>query len=140
MLDALSGGEQAQVMSGGVGESSKQQGCGRQHRRRRRRSGAARKFLQPPAESSAEFPGFFVLPRSSPRPGPESTATKLRRWKWQIKMTAILVLAIGGFMGTLVYFFVAVSSQTPPPLEELSPRADDWGNPATNTGFTPNWR
>jgi hypothetical protein len=127
-------------MSGEVRESSKQQGCRRQHRRRRHRSGAARKLLQPQAESVSEFPGFFALPRSSPRPGPESTATKLRRWKWQLKMTAMLVLVIGGFMGTLVYFFVAVSSRMSPPLEELSPRADDGGNPATNIGFTPNWR
>jgi hypothetical protein len=83
---------------------------------------------------------FFVLPRSAPREGPESTATKVRRWKGRLKVTTMLLLVFGGFMGTLVYFFVAVSLQIPPATGADSPFVSDPKNLFTNSATRLHYR
>lgn len=86
---------------------------------------AARTLLQPQPESSLEYPGFFVLPRSKPRIGPESKLSKLRRWWSYLKATLIIALVVGGFMAALIYFFVAASTEFTVPADPDAPLVSD---------------
>jgi hypothetical protein len=82
-------------------------------------------LLQPRPESSLEYPGFFVLPRSKARVGPESKQSKLRRWWSYLKATLIVTLVFGGFMAALIYFFVAASTEFTIPSGSDSPMVSD---------------
>jgi hypothetical protein len=112
-------------MSGEVLASSGQSVLKPRRRRRQHRAGAARTLLQPQPESSLEYPGFFVLPRSKARVGPESLLSKLRRWWSYLKATLIVTLVVGTFMGALIYFFVAAATEFAIPTDREAPMVSD---------------
>jgi hypothetical protein len=119
-------------MSGEVLASPGQSVLKPRRRRRQHRAGAARTLLQPQPESSLEYPGFFVLPRSKARIGPESMLSKLRRWWSYLKVTLIVTLMVGTFMGALIYFFVAASTEFTIPTDRESPMVSDPKTLSTN--------
>jgi hypothetical protein len=81
------------------------------HRRRRRQRtpGAAKQLLRPQPESSAAYPGFFVLPRSTPDTPHQLHRPRARWWWRELKTILIILIIISSFVGTLGFFFTAVS-------------------------------
>ena len=96
--------------------------------RRRRRRRLARLFLGDPYEQATEYPGFFVLPRAKPRMGSAAESQPSHaRWE-QFKRSAVLLLALGGFVAALAYFFYqagrsSTTLEKDPPADVDQPRA-----------------
>ncbi|MGC3959856.1 MAG: hypothetical protein QM813_18595 [Verrucomicrobiota bacterium] len=65
---------------------------------------------------SADYPGFFVLPRASSAthtaPGKHPTR---HAWGARIKFAVVLVLVLGGFVGMIAYFFIQVAPEMAEP-------------------------
>lgn len=99
---------------------------GTRRSRQRRRRGLKKILLGDPSEVTADYPGFFVLPRASSAahtaPGKHPTR---RAWLARFKLTALLVLLFGGFVGTLAYFFVQVAPELAEPNPVAAPFVSD---------------
>jgi len=125
-------------MKGASREASNPVVSEKHHRRRRHRTpSAAKRLLRPQPESTAAYLGFFVLPRST-----TDTPHKLHRprWRWwwrEVKTALVVLIIVGGFIGTLGLFFAAVSKHYVPP--ELLPTDAPWALD-TNKNSKPNIR
>ncbi len=97
-------------------------GRGTRRSRQRRRRGLKKIILGRPSEVTADYPGFFVLPRAgSPThtsPGKHPTR---HAWWARCKLTVVLVLLFGGFVGTVAYFFVQVAPELAEPYPVVAP-------------------
>lgn len=92
----------------------------------RLRRGLSRFFFATPAESSGNYPGFFVLPRAGAHSHPsEARQPKLRRWVARFKLLGVLLLVIGGFVGMLAYFFYHVTTMVSSPYSDPIPFVSD---------------
>ena len=99
---------------------------GTRRSRHRRGRGLKKILLGDPSEVAADYPGFFVLPRaSSSTPATPGRSPTWRVWWSRCKLTAVLVLLLGGFVGTLAYFFVQITPELAEPYPVAAPFVSD---------------
>lgn len=94
--------------------------------RRQARRGLGRLLFTTPAESSRNYPGFFVLPRAGAHSHPSAARQpKLHSWLARCKLTGVLMLVIGSFVGMLAYFFYTVPTVVSSPYSDSVPFVSD---------------